>query len=75
MRHAALVDPPSQIDLSRAVVAEIPAGGATIHSYGTPHYKSPNRSKSRHRRAYIFNVATQRSGFLSRDRDGTRPPA
>jgi ectoine hydroxylase-related dioxygenase (phytanoyl-CoA dioxygenase family) len=57
-RLLALVDPESQLDLSTAVVAEIPAGGATMHFYGTPHYTGPNRSAERHRRAYIFNVAT-----------------
>ena len=43
------------------VVAEIPAGAATMHSYGTPHYTGANRSRDRHRRAYIFNVAARGS--------------
>ena len=64
-RLLALVDPPAQVDLSKSVVAEIPAGAATMHSYGTPHYTGPNRSPDRHRRAYIFNVATRRSGFFT----------
>ena len=58
-RLLALVDPVSQIDLSNVVVAEISAGAATMHSYGTPHYTGPNRSPDRHRRAYIFNVAVR----------------
>jgi ectoine hydroxylase-related dioxygenase (phytanoyl-CoA dioxygenase family) len=60
-RLLALVDPESQLDLSTAVVAAIPAGGATMHFYGTPHYTGPNRSAERRRRAYIFNVATMRA--------------
>jgi ectoine hydroxylase-related dioxygenase (phytanoyl-CoA dioxygenase family) len=55
-RLLALTDPASQVDLSKAVTAEIPAGGATLHSYGTPHYTGPNLSADRPRRAYIFNV-------------------
>jgi hypothetical protein len=55
-RLLALVDPVHQIDLDTAVVAEIPAGGATLHSPGTPHYTGPNRSVDRPRRAYIFNI-------------------
>ena len=57
-RLLALVEPESQLDLSTAVVAAIPAGGATMHFYGTPHYTGPNRSADRRRRAYIFNLAT-----------------
>lgn len=60
-RLLALVDPSAQIDLSAAVTAEIPAGGATLHSYGTPHYTGPNRSADRPRRAYIFNIARRRT--------------
>lgn len=55
-RLLALVDPESQIDLESAVVAEIPAGGATLHAPGTAHYTGPNRSVDRPRRAYIFNI-------------------
>lgn len=55
-RLLALVDPGHQVDLGSAVVAEIPAGGATLHSPGTPHYTGPNRSADRPRRAYIFNI-------------------
>jgi ectoine hydroxylase-related dioxygenase (phytanoyl-CoA dioxygenase family) len=39
----------------RAVVAAIPAGGATFHTAMTPHYTGPNRT-TRPRRAYIFNL-------------------
>jgi ectoine hydroxylase-related dioxygenase (phytanoyl-CoA dioxygenase family) len=59
-RLLALVDPETQIELSKVVVAEIPAGAATMHSYGCPHYTSANRSADRPRRAYIFNIATKR---------------
>jgi ectoine hydroxylase-related dioxygenase (phytanoyl-CoA dioxygenase family) len=34
----------------------LPAGGCTIHYYGTPHYTPPNKSQTRGRRAYIFNI-------------------
>jgi ectoine hydroxylase-related dioxygenase (phytanoyl-CoA dioxygenase family) len=51
-----LVDPEAQLDLSRVEAKPLRAGGATIHSYGTPHYTPPNRSSHRPRRAYIFNL-------------------
>jgi hypothetical protein len=51
-----LIDPARDLDLSTAVCAEIPAGGCTMHDYGTPHYTPPNRSATRPRRAYIFNI-------------------
>ncbi len=56
-----LVDPESQLDMSKVAVAEIRAGAATMHSYGCPHYTGANRSKDRPRRAYIFNIATKRA--------------
>jgi ectoine hydroxylase-related dioxygenase (phytanoyl-CoA dioxygenase family) len=59
-RLLVLVDPDAQLDLSRVVACPLPAGGATLHSYGTPHYTPPNRSADRPRRAYIFNVVTER---------------
>ena len=52
-----LVDAERQLDLSRAVAAPLRAGGATLHSYGTPHYTPPNRTADRARRAFIFNLA------------------
>jgi ectoine hydroxylase-related dioxygenase (phytanoyl-CoA dioxygenase family) len=55
-RLLALVDPASQLDLTKTVVAEIPAGAATMHTDGTPHYTGPNRSANRPRRSYIFNI-------------------
>ena len=57
-RLLAIVDPERQLDLHTVVAAPLAAGGATLHSYGTPHYTGPNRSRTRPRRAYIFNVAT-----------------
>lgn len=62
-RLLALEDPEEQLPLADAVVARLSAGGATLHSYGTPHYTSPNRSKSRPRRAYILNLASQGSVY------------
>jgi ectoine hydroxylase-related dioxygenase (phytanoyl-CoA dioxygenase family) len=58
-RLLAFVDPPSQVDLSRARAVPLPAGGATMHSYGTPHFTGPNRSLHRPRRAYIVNFANK----------------
>lgn len=55
-RLLALVAPEKQVDLSTAVIAEIPAGGATLHGPGAVHYTGPNRSADRPRRAYIFNI-------------------
>jgi hypothetical protein len=52
-----LVDPDGQVGLDRAVTVPLPAGGATMHSYGTPHFAGPNRSADRPRRAYIVNFA------------------
>jgi ectoine hydroxylase-related dioxygenase (phytanoyl-CoA dioxygenase family) len=52
-----LADPDGQVDLQRAVTVPLPAGGATMHSYGTPHFAGPNRSADRPRRAYIVNFA------------------
>lgn len=59
-RLLALVDPQNQVDLATVVPAPLRAGGATMHSYGTPHYTPPNRSVDRPRRAYIFNIASER---------------
>lgn len=56
-RLLAIVDPEQHVDLTKRVVAEIPAGGATLHAAGTPHCTGPNRSVRRPRRAYIFNIA------------------
>jgi ectoine hydroxylase-related dioxygenase (phytanoyl-CoA dioxygenase family) len=57
-RLLAVVDPEAVIDPTEVMVAAVPAGGCTLHSYGTLHYTPPNRSSDRPRRAYIFNVAT-----------------
>ena len=53
-----IVDPDRELAGAAVTAAPLPAGGATVHSYGTPHYTPPNRSEDRPRRAYIFNVAT-----------------
>jgi ectoine hydroxylase-related dioxygenase (phytanoyl-CoA dioxygenase family) len=55
-----LVDAERQVDLSRAVAAPLRAGGATLHSYGTPHSTPPNRTQGHPRRAFIFNLAPLR---------------
>jgi ectoine hydroxylase-related dioxygenase (phytanoyl-CoA dioxygenase family) len=52
-----LVDPERQLSSASVTAAPLIAGGATVHSYGTPHYTPPNRT-DRPRRAYIFNIAT-----------------
>lgn len=52
---AAFGDPDAPND---GVACPLGAGGCTIHAYGTPHYTPPNTSRTRGRRAYIFNVRT-----------------
>ena len=52
-----IADLEGQVDLEQVVTAPLPAGGATMHSYGTPHFAGPNRSADRPRRAYIVNFA------------------
>lgn len=56
-RLLAIENPERVLDLSRAVACPLPAGGATVHSYGTPHFTSGNRTTDRPRRAFIFNFA------------------
>lgn len=56
-RLLAIRDPEKHLDLSTAVACPLPAGGATMHSFGTPHYTSGNKTTDRPRRAYIFNFA------------------
>lgn len=38
------------------IVCPLKAGGCTIHFHATPHYTSPNVTKDRGRRAYIFTM-------------------
>jgi ectoine hydroxylase-related dioxygenase (phytanoyl-CoA dioxygenase family) len=59
-RLLAITDPAAALDLSTVVPAPLRAGGCTMHTQGTPHFTPPNRSSDRPRRAYIFNVATDR---------------
>jgi len=54
-RLLAMRDPETVLDLSTAVPCPLPAGGATAHLEGTPHYTPANTSRDRHRRAYIVN--------------------
>jgi hypothetical protein len=58
-RLLAMVDPESQLDLSKAVKCPLSAGSATVHSYATPHFTGPNQSQTRGRRAYIFSFANK----------------
>jgi hypothetical protein len=46
----------ASLTLGDAIACDLPAGGATVHVPGTPHYTGPNHT-DRPRRAYIFNVA------------------
>ena len=57
-RLLAIDEPERHLDLSARTIAVLPAGGVTMHGYGTPHYTGPNRTTDRPRRAYIFNLAT-----------------
>jgi ectoine hydroxylase-related dioxygenase (phytanoyl-CoA dioxygenase family) len=41
------------LDLGRAVACPLAAGGATVHTEGTPHFTPANTSADRARRAYI----------------------
>lgn len=58
-RLLALADPDTDLPLTQAVACPLAAGGATMHSYGTPHYTPPNQSPTRPRRAYIFNFISE----------------
>jgi len=59
-RLLAIRDAETALDLGRAVTCPLNAGGATVHTYGTPHYTSGNRTADRPRRAYIFNFSMRR---------------
>lgn len=59
-RLLAIDEPGETLDLGRAVACPLPAGGATMHSPGTPHFTPGNRTKNRPRRAYIFNFSRPR---------------
>lgn len=45
-----------KVDVSKAVACPLPAGGCTIHTYGTPHFTDANKTPDRRRRAYITNL-------------------
>jgi hypothetical protein len=59
-RLLAIRDPEEVLDLATAVPCPLKAGGATVHSYGTPHFTPGNRTSDRPRRAYIFSFANPR---------------
>lgn len=62
-RLLAIEHPERALDLSSAVAAPLRAGGCTVHNARTPHYTPPNRSSSRARRAYIFNLASRHASI------------
>lgn len=70
-----IADPGRDLAGATVVAAPLSAGGATVHSYGTPHYTPPNRSTDRPRRAYIFNVATGAAAraIAGHDRPSSEP--
>ena len=53
----ALLDNADQVDSSRAVAIELPAGGALLHHCQTFHYTGPNATP-RQRRAFIIHFMT-----------------
>lgn len=55
-RLLGITEPERNLSLQDAVACPLPAGGATVHAYNTPHYTGPNRSRERPRRAYIVNL-------------------
>ena len=59
-RMLAVKNPEQALDLSKIIACPLRAGGATVHSYSTPHFTSGNRTNHRQRRAYIFNFANPR---------------
>jgi ectoine hydroxylase-related dioxygenase (phytanoyl-CoA dioxygenase family) len=55
-RLLAMDDPARDCDMAKVVACPLPAGGCSLHAYGTPHYTGPNLTTNRNRRAYIINV-------------------
>ena len=53
-RAAALFNIEDQVDSSKAVVVDLPAGGAMIHHCQTMHYTQPNTT-DRQRRAFAMH--------------------
>lgn len=64
-RLLAIREPELALDLDLAVACPLPAGGATAHLEGTPHFTPPNTSADRHRRAYIVNFHNPAKGPLA----------
>jgi ectoine hydroxylase-related dioxygenase (phytanoyl-CoA dioxygenase family) len=62
----ALLDLGDKVDVSRAVVVELPAGGAMLHHCQTLHYSPPNTT-DRPRRAFVIHFMTP--GTRSRRRN------
>jgi hypothetical protein len=54
-RLLAIPSPGELLTLDEAVPCPLRAGGATIHTPGTPHFTPGNRTLDRPRRAYTFN--------------------
>ncbi len=55
-RLLAITNPDEVMPLANSIACPLRAGGATAHSGNTPHMTGPNRSRTRPRRAYIFNL-------------------
>lgn len=62
------------LEQKTAVACPLPAGGATMHSFGTPHYTTGNRTPDRPRRAYIFNFVHPDRWLDRQKHDETTPP-
>lgn len=73
-RLLAIAEPERHLALETAIACPLAAGGATVHGVGTPHYTSANRSRTRRRRAYIFNLMRPPDDpRMTRDRSRTSP--
>ncbi len=72
-RLLGITDPDAHLPQEHRVACPVRAGGCTVHSYGTPHYTPPNRSASRRRRAWIFNVSTARGVRTMLGKDDASP--
>lgn len=53
----AIRHPERALNLSLAIACPLKAGGATVHTHGTPHFTPGNSTSDRPRRAYVFKFA------------------
>jgi phytanoyl-CoA hydroxylase len=65
----ALLDTESQVDKTRAVAVELPAGGCMFHHCQTLHYTQPNTT-DRQRRAFAIHFMQPGTSSMSQDRKG-----